>query len=527
MKTISIIFSVFLLLSCQEESKKLVSLEKLPISIREKIERSIDPLYLSQLGIDESTLSFLDTFYKKNHYQPKWINDSTLTAQGIQLKKLLTNKIQFGIPDTRYRSFQWKKTSLLQDEIMITTTLAFLAKDLQVGFLHADTMLVRNLSLISVQELEQISMFASDSLSLKEQILGLGPVDTNYRQLAIGLLDYCSRYPIDTSSYEIESIKLDSLGAEPKARISLYSKGYLQREDADSIVYNSALKLFQKHNGLHADGVIGKFTAQALSESTQHKLLRTALSMEKWRWKTNYPKKFVRINIPEYALRLFMDDTLQRLNRIIVGKSITPTPELSGTIHQIVVYPYWTVPQSICDKEILPKVKQNVNYLVKNGYRIFRKEEEVDPTTVNWSKFKEHLPFKVRQDYGPKNSLGIIKFEFHNRYGVYVHDTPQRGLFGADVRSFSHGCMRCQNPVDLAKTILEKDSTRRGRNEITPLLLDSLLEVGEHHRITLKDPLPLFVEYKTVTVYGPYLVFHLDIYGRDEKYLQLFLSEKV
>ncbi len=259
-----------------------------------------------------------------------------------------------------------------------------------------------------------------------------------------------------------------------------------------------------------------------MSESTKNKLMRTALSMEKWRWKNEYPLKYVHINIPEYLLRLYMDDTLRSANKIIIGKTDTKTPELTSKIRQIVLYPYWVVPQSITSKEINPKVKQNVNYLAKNNYKIFRNDIEVDPTTVNWAKVKENtFPFKVRQEFGPTNSLGILKFEFNNKFGVYVHDTPNKGLFNNDIRAYSHGCMRVQNPIELAKMILDKDSIHKKRNDFTSLEMDSLYLLNENYKINLRDPVPIFIEYKTVTVREKMLIFHPDIYYKDEKYLKL------
>jgi len=347
-------------------------------------------------------------------------------------------------------------------------------------------------------------------------------LDTNYQFIANGLLEYSSHYKLDTATFKIESIKNDSLFAEEKTRKSLFSKGYLFEEQPDSLTFISALKLFQEHNGLKPDGKIGNYTAIALSESTKNKLMRAAISMEKWRWKLDYPEKYVQINIPEYLLRLYMEDTLRSVKHIIVGKVENKTPELESKIRQIVIYPYWVVPQSITSKEILPKVKQNVNYLAKNNYKIFRKDIEVDPKTVKWDKVKDNtFPYKVRQEYGPNNSLGIIKFEFHNKYSVYIHDTPNRGLFANDIRSYSHGCMRLQDPVELAKMILDKDSIHKKRNELTSLSMDSLFIVGENYKINLRDPIPIFVEYKTVTATRDAFVFHPDIYLRDEKYIQL------
>ena len=509
--------------SCADEIKKdPIPIENLKISIRKKIKLSLDAAYLNEIGINQIAGDLLTEFYKSKSYKPRWINDSTLTEEGAKLKKILSFKLQFGIPETRYNSLKWHKTSFLQDELLITATLAYLANDLQNGFLEKDTLLMKPLGLISLDRLKEITQFKNDTLTVQRQIVRFGPLDTNYQFIANGLLEYSSHYKLDTATFKIESIKNDSLFAEEKTRKSLFSKGYLSNENPDSITFISALKLFQEHNGLKPDGKIGNYTAIALSESTKNKLMRAAISMEKWRWKLDYPEKYVQINIPEYLLRLYMEDTLRSVKHIIVGKVENKTPELESKIRQIVIYPYWVVPQSITSKEILPKVKQNVNYLAKNNYKIFRKDIEVDPKTVKWDKVKDNtFPYKVRQEYGPNNSLGIIKFEFHNKYSVYIHDTPNRGLFANDIRSYSHGCMRLQDPVELAKMVLDKDSIHKKRNELTSLSMDSLFIVGENYKINLRDPIPIFVEYKTVTATRDAFVFHPDIYLRDEKYIQL------
>ncbi len=521
-KLITFLSVILILSSCKTEVKKVIPIEKLKISIQKKLKLALDEEYTSDLGINKSANDLLIEFYKKNLFNPKWINDSTLTDEGQKLKIILSNKFQFGIPNSRYTSLKWGNTNFLQDEILITTTLAYLANDLQSGFIEKDTLLLKPIQTVSLQRLEEITDFKSDSTSYIRQIVQFGPADTNYQFLAVGLIDYCSKYPIDTNKFDVQNFKRDTLFAEVKTRKSLFSKGYLKSEDTDSVTFIEALKLFQAHNGLRTDGLIGTYTAIALSESTRNKLMRTALSMEKWRWKNEYPLKYVQINIPEYLLRLYMDDTLRSINRVIVGKTDTKTPELTSKIRQLVLYPYWVVPQSITSKEICAKVKQNVNYLAKNQYKIFRNDKEVDPKTVNWAKVKDNtFPYRVRQEFGPNNSLGIIKFEFHNKYGVYVHDTPNKGIFNNDIRSFSHGCMRLQNPVELAKFILDKDSINKKRNDFTSLEMDSLFLLNKNYKIDLRDPVPIFVEYKTVTVAEKVLIFHPDIYFRDEKYLKL------
>jgi murein L,D-transpeptidase YcbB/YkuD len=241
------------------------------------------------------------------------------------------------------------------------------------------------------------------------------------------------------------------------------------------------------------------------------------------RQQTSYPVKYIRINIPEYTLRFFAQDSLKRTHRVIVGKPENPTPELSSKIIRMVAYPFWNVPYSIASKEILPSVKHNLNYLEKNNYKIYRGEQEINPRQVNWSRIKENtFPYKIVQQPGEDNSLGILKFEFHSNYSVYLHDTPTKHLFKSDIRAFSHGCMRCEEPLELGKALLDYDSLKLKRNHLTCDSLDSLMLVAKHFPFKLLDPVPIYVEYVTVCADRERLIFYPDIYGRDELYLKLF-----
>ena len=138
----------------------------------------------------------------------------------------------------------------------------------------------------------------------------------------------------------------------------------------------------------------------------------------------------------------------------------------------------------------------------KTNYKIYRKEVEVDPYKVNWKKIrKDAFPYKVVQQPGPKNSLGIIKFEFHNKYSVYIHDTPSKGFFNSDVRSFSHGCMRCENPVELGRILLANDSLRRKAN---PMIADSLdTFLGRAQNCLRQPPSPSATNSTTPTHHTP------------------------
>ena len=209
-------------------------------------------------------------------------------------------------------------------------------------------------------------------------------------------------------------------------------------------------------------------------------------------------------------------------HNIVVGTYQNQTPELTSKLRKIVAYPYWNVPYSISSNEILPAVKYNSGYLDKHNYKIYRKGELVDPSTVNWKEIHQSsFPFKVVQDPGRSNSLGIIKFDFANAHSVYFHDTPSKALFGADVRAYSHGCMRTQHPVDLARAIIERDEKRKKYIDIALDSLDSIMDRGSNREIKLKQQIPIYIEYVTVVRKGDEMITHIDIYGRDEEYLEI------
>ena len=491
------------------------------IPLKTKLKKVLEDDYLASLGFNDEETKWLQEVYANNNFKTKWVNDSMLNNSGIQLKKTLAKSIWFGIPHKRLQLSKKKNLLWIEEEVLLTAQSGAIMHDLNYGFIDLEKKKLLPTKMVRAGYLD--SCFAEkDTLTYDQIFLKRGPADTNYRFLATKLYNYCSKTKMDTSHFDIEPIKKDSLHAFEKTRKALVSKGFIDDKTKDSLVIVEGLKSFQVLNGLKPDGKIGKYTTISLNESTVDKVLRAGLTLEKIRTHAKYPEKYIRINIPEYKLRYFVNDSLKREHNVVVGKTENQTPELTSKVHAIVVYPYWTVPQSICNKEILPAARGGAGYFARNNYKIYRGDKEVDPYSVNWKRIPENsFPYKVVQQPGPRNSLGIIKFEFHNSHSVYVHDTPSKSLFGTDVRSYSHGCMRCKDPVDLGKTVLDYDSIRKKRNDLTADSLDSLLTVAKNYTIKLKDPVPIFVEYQTVYANREVLIFYLDIYKRDEDYLKI------
>jgi hypothetical protein len=515
---------IFLIWSCSiGSSKKQQSfLKDKALSEKVKLERILEDEYLKNLKLNSVEIKWVKNIYSKSGFKRYFATDSCLKKISFDLQCELERSIWYGIPKVRLQSLKKNNLHPLEKEVILMVNFGRMIYDLNHGFFDFSKKQLKD-SLPSdfnpTQYLKQI-----DTISFTRLFQKQGPIDTNYRFLAYNIYHYAKNHIIDTSEFKI-STKSKPEKIFEDAKKSLLSKGWIDG-NMDSLEISKKLKEFQLENGLSADGKLGENTIYALNESTYEKLLRASLSLDRFRSAVKKPKKFVRVNIPEFKLYFYTDDTLRNVHRIIVGKQSNPTPELESKISRIICHPYWKVPQSIANKEILPAQKANRNYLSKNHYKIYKGENlEVDPFSVNWGG-RSSMPYTVIQQPGSHNSLGIIKFEFNNSYSVYVHDTPKKALFNTIFRSYSHGCMRCDKPIDLAKSMLFYDSIPRKRNPFKADTLDTLLSEVNHLAIRLLEPIPIYVVYETVAAEKNSLVFHLDLYRREEELVKILKGGK-
>ena len=251
------------------------------------------------------------------------------------------------------------------------------------------------------------------------------------------------------------------------ARVPLLRKHFGLETTGDALIYDEALvdavKQLQTQHGQSALGEIGPRTLAALSVSSKDTINDVMANMERWRWRSRHISDHrIEVNVPDYQLRLIEGGAEIHRARVIVGAVKTPTPIFSNKMQFIEVNPYWNVPDSIVEQEMLPKLKEDPDYLKKLGYEV-----------QEW-RGKLH----VRQPPGERNALGHIKFMFPNQHAVYLHDTPTRHLFSTPVRAYSHGCVRLDQPFRFAEIILGKEngwseqkvrSLIGGKNETIPL----------------------------------------------------------
>ena len=305
----------------------------------------------------------------------------------------------------------------------------------------------------------------------------------------------------------------------------LFQEGFINFDStmADSIQLTEAVKKFQKHVGIIVDGRVGEVTLRALNNSDKDRFISIAITMDRYKMlHEKMPDRYLWVNLPGYYLKLIENDSDKIFSKIIVGQPNTRSPVLNSDITELITYPQWTVPQSIITKELLPATKKNPGYITKKGFSLLdSKGNVVSPDSVNWSKYSKSIPYRVVQGSGDANALGVMKFNFSNKYAVYLHDTNQRFLFNSNDRAMSHGCVRVQQWEEIAYNILRNEGPESISKEDS---VRNWLQQKKKHSVSVKNRLPLYIRYFTSEGINGSIRFYDDIYEEDkmlyEKYFK-------
>ena len=260
-------------------------------------------------------------------------------------------------------------------------------------------------------------------------------------------------------------------------------------------------------------GLVDLPTLKMMDHPVDDLILHIIASMERLRWlPADLGQKYILVNIADFSLQAIENYTPQLSMKVIVGKPYKQTPVFYSQMKYIVFNPYWDVPKSIMTEEILPILKKNPAYLSKNHMKLFNSRGyKINPWKINWRHITpEKFNFTIKQTPGHWNSLGAIKFLFPNPYDVYLHGTPEKKLFSRDVRAYSHGCMRVEDPLSLAVYLL-KDQKGWDLKHI-----QKQVHRKREQWIVLKQNVMVNVTYLTAWIDSEdQLCFANDIYGRD------------
>ena len=276
----------------------------------------------------------------------------------------------------------------------------------------------------------------------------------------------------------------------------------------------TAVRRFQYRHGLQIDGILGPATRKAFNVSVSERVRQLQINLVRLQNSADlWHGRYLAVNIADATLKLVEDSEVLFTSRVIVGTRRTRTPVFSAQLRAIVFNPPWNIPYSIATKEILPKLPQNPYYLENQKIIITNRPADPYGLAIDWSKADiSQFGHQLRQLPGTHNALGQIKFDIANNYSIYLHDTPNKRLFNQAKRTFSHGCVRVENPQQLALYLLTDQAWQA--DDITHALSQEMTQ-----RIPLTRPVPVHLVYLTAFVDAGDLVhFREDIYGHDNRF---------
>ncbi|WP_425457226.1 L,D-transpeptidase family protein [Blastochloris sulfoviridis] len=302
--------------------------------------------------------------------------------------------------------------------------------------------------------------------------------------------------------------------AVPALRQRLAASGDLDPAAGVSDVFDSyveaGVRRFQARHGLQADGVVRESSYRALNVPADVRLRQLETNLGRLKAMSGFlGNRFITVNIPAAQLEAVENGAVVSRHTAIVGKPDRPSPVLSVKIQEVNFNPFWTVPVSIIRKDLIPKMQAEPEYLAKYKIRVYDgRGRELDPRQINWYS-EEAVNYQFRQDPGEQNSMGSVRINMPNQHAVYMHDTPQKNLFGEDRRFDSSGCVRVQNVRDLVTWILAGSQWARPQ-------IDSVIRSGERADAKPVAPVPVYWVYVTAWATSDGVVqFREDIYNRD------------
>lgn len=476
------------------------------------------PIWIGESGVDTSlyqffTGQFSNVFLQEgilslNEIQSSFDNIDSFVAAELSISSIEAVDLDFAITD-RVLYFLDKQSTGFVDTIKATDSDWFILDTISIDLAFTAGLLTET----------------KDFNSVSEYTIGQLPFSAGYQSEFEKLerLSVDTPFPPQIIVQEGSKIEIGHKGEGINALLNLLSwKGFyndsipLGAIEYDSIMADS-VKVFQSSFGLFPDGVIGLQTAEWLNKSPFELQQILRANVERSRWlPQEVSDYYVLANTPEYMAYLFQDDSMIFSSKTVVGKKSRQTPSLQAAMTYMELNPTWTIPPTILAKDVLPELTENTEYLRKKNIQVLTTSgEAINPDSVNWGNYtSKSLPYKLRQQPGWNNSLGVVKFMFPNRHYIYIHDTPSKSYFSYGNRARSSGCVRIADPRDFA-TILLKTDTAWNKEKLVAQL------GGKNQKIVLDQVPEVYIVYFTAyeDPFGEFRYFP-DVYNKDKRVLE-------
>jgi L,D-transpeptidase YcbB len=464
-------------------------------------------------------------FYSRLNYSPAWIQKENAGNRTVFLTDLaLAPRLGFNEKDYQYNyieSFRNNAVRLetkedsLEAEVRITDAAVHFYNDIVYG--NTKPALEYN-GLDYVPGFYTIPALLTDYISKNTLQLLLAHLQPAVPEIT-AIENKINRFQTIMSESDFTEVMITSnkvSGTNKPLILKLYHLGII-----DSVNYNlpdstlkQKLKEAQRQFILPPDGTLRSNIMQQLNVPLAVRLLQLNLSVNYYRWLSGFiqNQSVIVVNIPAAYLKVYQKNNVLLEMRMIVGKKATPTPTLASKVNEVILYPYWHVPYSIATKELLPSIKRNPGYIDAGNYQVLNSAGKImDPYAINWHALStSYFPYLIRQSTGCDNALGLLKLNFYSPSGVYLHDTPKKGLFMMSRRFFSHGCMRMEKPMEMGHLILKNNA----------IAIDTLEQKGclrnqKPISVHADEHMPVIVWYNPagIDATGRVLFFD-DVYGK-------------
>lgn len=552
MRLIKYFFSiliVFLLFNSSQAIAVPLS-EQVKELLRDRLEAYGMPARLSVSTKKVYADQTLYNFYIQRIYHPVWIGDRGLKPIADDLINAISYSYHEGLNPEDYhlpviesmvRSVHIQQIQnsplnpgqLVDLELLLTDAFIILGTHYVEGKVDPEKFDARWHANFVQKDMKAVLNKAIETQKVRESLEGLLPPYSKYGYLRSALeryrdIKFRGGWPYVPSGPTLRKGDMDSRVLVLRERL-IFAGDHDKIEDMHGELFDErifeAVKRFQQRHGLDADGVVGPQTLSELNVPVEKRLEQVRLNMERWRWlPQDLGRRYIVVNIANFELDVIEDDATVLNMRAIVGRQYRTTPVFSSTMTYLVFSPFWHIPQGIASKDIIPEARKDIGYLQTKNIRILSgwgaEEIEIDPATIDWNHITaRNFPYRLRQDPGVYNSLGRVKFMFPNKFNVYIHDTPDRELFGKPVRDFSSGCIRIDKPLELAMYLLGN------HQEWTRDAIVASMNRKSERTLTLPRPIPVHILYWTAwaTEYGT-IHFRRDIYNRDTKVYEVLTS---
>lgn len=460
----------------------------------------------------------LAAFYGSRQNSPLWVANNQLTEQAkaliAQMQKAAEDgldPLDYSLPILEASPVQLSQNDLSEAEVRLSALSIVYARDARGGRLEPRRLSSNIAPKLTLPSVEEVLMRLLAGQNTGEALSSFQPSHKGYQTLKSRLASVRAQSP-GRPVFKLPKGPVLRVGMlDPRVPLIRARFGMdptpmnTYDEQVASLVAD-----FQRQKGLPVNGLLTPQTLFALNSGNSLRQESDLISnMERWRWlPENLGERYIQVNLPEYELRVVEQEKVVHEARVVIGKLERPTPVFSEIMDHVIVNPSWTVPPTILRKDILPGLKQDPNYAAKRGLDVFVNGKAVNPSQVDWSNIAN---VTVRQPPGERNALGKIKFMFPNDFAVYIHDTTHRELFQTTQRTHSSGCVRVENPIDLADIILGAQGWSRER------LQKAFNSKGER-MISLQNKFAVHLTYFTMSIdqHGHVQTFD-DIYGLNQR----------